>query len=124
MKKAILILAAVLSSFAVRAETDYIALKVLDSIQKGENNKDQIKTLRVLDDAILPSGSIGTAEIADDAVTSAKVGLIAQSYTNTPAIDTTLYTPAFLGQVLVGTVSNTVHVSGGLTTNDWIQISN
>jgi len=47
----------------------------------------------------------------------------AQTDTNTLA-DSTDWTPRFVGDTLIGTVSNLVYVSKGTTTNDWIQVSN
>lgn len=37
---------------------------------------------------------------------------------------TTTFTPAQVGQLLIGTVSNVVYVAKGTTTNDWIKVSN
>jgi hypothetical protein len=34
------------------------------------------------------------------------------------------YLPAFTGQILVGTGSNTIHIAKGTTTNDWVKVSN
>ena len=45
----------------------------------------------------------------------------AQVDTNKVA-DATLFTPAFVGQTLIATVSNRVWVAGGTTTNDWIAV--
>ena len=107
-----------------RAETDYKALAVISDIQNGKDNQNQIKILRVKESLALPSGSITATEIADDSVGSAEIGTIVQTYTGATAIATTSFTPAFVGQLLIGTVSNTVHVAGTSTTNGWIQISN
>lgn len=38
--------------------------------------------------------------------------------------DLTAYTPAGIGQIVVGTASNTVSIATGATTNDWTTISN
>ena len=46
----------------------------------------------------------------------------AQTDTNV-TIDATLYTPDFIGQALIGSVSNTVFIAGGTTTNDWISVN-
>ena len=35
----------------------------------------------------------------------------------------TAFTPAEVGQLLIGTVSNVVYVAKGTTTNDWLQIT-
>lgn len=111
-------------SVSAYAETDYKALAVIKDIQNGADNQNQIKVLRVQDSVILPSGSVTAAAIADDAIGSSEIGTIVQTYTGTAAIVTTSFTPAFVGQLLIGTVSNTVHVAEDLTTNGWIQISN
>lgn len=99
-------------SVSVHAETDYKALAVIKDIQNGADNMNQIKVLRVKESVTLP----------DDSVDAAEIGTIAQTYTGTNAITATQFTPSFVGQFLIGTVSNTVHVSENLTTNGWIQI--
>ena len=40
------------------------------------------------------------------------------------AVVETGYTPRYIGDVLVGTVSNQAWIAHGVTTNDWIQVSN
>jgi len=37
---------------------------------------------------------------------------------------TTSYTPSEAGQILIGSASNQVWIATGLTTNDWVQLSN
>lgn len=114
MKKSIIASLVVAFAFSVGvfAETDYKALAVIKDIQNGADNQNQIKVLRVKESVTLP----------DDSVDSAEIGTISQVYTGATAISVTSYTPAFIGQLLIGTVSNTVHVSENLTTNGWIQI--
>jgi hypothetical protein len=46
----------------------------------------------------------------------------AQVDTNEVA-DATLFTPDFVGQLLIGSESNLVWVAGGTTTNDWILLT-
>ena len=46
----------------------------------------------------------------------------AQVDTNEVA-DATLFTPDFVGQLLIGSESNLVWVAGGATTNDWILLT-
>jgi len=46
----------------------------------------------------------------------------AQVDTNEVA-DATLFTPDFVGQLLLGSESNLVWVAGGATTNDWILLT-
>ena len=46
----------------------------------------------------------------------------AQVDTNEVA-DATLFTPDFVGQLLLGSKSNLVWVAGGATTNDWILLT-
>lgn len=101
-------------SVSVHAETDYKALAVIKDIQNGADNMNQIKVLRVKESVTLP----------DDSVDAAEIGTIVQTYTGTAAIATTQFTPAFVGQILVGTVSSTVHVATTSTTNGWIRVSN
>ena len=62
--------------------------------------------------------------IAADAVGSADIGTIAQTDTNATTT-ATLYAPAFIGQVLVGSEgagTNALWISKGATTNDWVQV--
>ena len=46
----------------------------------------------------------------------------AQVDTNEVA-DATLFTPDFVGQLLIGSESNLVWVAGGATTNDWLSLT-
>lgn len=46
----------------------------------------------------------------------------AQVDTNKVA-DATLFTPDFVGQLLIGSESNLVWVAGGVTTNDWLLLT-
>lgn len=48
----------------------------------------------------------------------------AQVTTSAAEIATTAFTPAFVGQTLVATVSNLVWIAGNATTNGWILITN
>ena len=53
------------------------------------------------------------------------VAATAQADTNATTI-TTGYTPAFVGQVLVGGAgaeTNAVWIANGVTTNDWVQVA-
>jgi len=54
---------------------------------------------------------------------SGYIAATAQVSTNV-TINSTLWTPKFVGQILIGTVSNVVFISEGLTTNDWIRVVN
>lgn len=71
------------------------------------------------------SAVLETEMAAVEAVAAAAlpVASLAVVNTNTTA-DSTLTTPAFVGQLLIGTVSNVVWAAEGLTTNSWIKISN
>lgn len=61
--------------------------------------------------------------LTPDSVSRSEVGVINQTYTNDIS-DTTLYTPDYVGQVLVETGTtddgtNNAWIAVGLTTNDW-----
>lgn len=86
----------------------------------------QIKSLKSRATALEASVTAAQTDIdATEVVANAAVpkASLAQRDTNTVA-DATLHTPAFVGQLLIGTVSNVVWTSGGTTTNSWIQLSN
>ena len=51
------------------------------------------------------------------------VAATAQTDTNV-TIAVAGYTPQFVGQLLVGTGSNTIHGAVGTTTNDWVLLTN
>lgn len=123
MKKLFLILAAFALTLPALAETDYPSKSAILDLQRG-TGRDRIQALpdSVVDADAIAAGAVGASEIADDAVGSAEIGTIVQVYTGTAAIVTTQYTPEFRGQHLIGTVSNTVHLSEDLTTNGWIQL--
>lgn len=60
-----------------------------------------------------------TELVANAAIPAAS---FAQVDTNEVA-DATLFTPDFVGQLLIGSESNLVWVAGGTTTNDWILLT-
>lgn len=60
-----------------------------------------------------------TELVANAAIPAAS---FAQVDTNEVA-DATLFTPDFVGQLLIGSESNLVWVAGGATTNDWILLT-
>ena len=71
----------------------------------------------------ISSGVIVDADVKTNAaIASTKLAGLALTDTNT-TVTATLNTPLFAGQVLVGTVSNLVWVSKGVTTNDWILVN-
>ena len=60
-----------------------------------------------------------TELVANAAIPAAS---FAQVDTNEVA-DATLFTPDFVGQLLIGSESNLVWVAGGATTNDWLLLT-
>lgn len=60
-----------------------------------------------------------TELVANAAIPAAS---FAQVDTNEVA-DATLFTPDFVGQLLIGSESNLVWVAGGATTNDWLSLT-
>lgn len=74
----------------------------------------------------ISSGVIVNADVATNAaiaVSKLATSGWMQTDTNT-VVDVTLYVPVKEGDILFGSVSNIVYISVGLTTNDWILISN
>ena len=73
--------------------------------------------------------SMATAQADLDAVEVAAAAAVAkasaaQVTTSAVEIVTTAFTPAFVGQALIATVSNLVWIAEGVTTNGWILITN
>jgi hypothetical protein len=79
--------------------------------------------------AVAVSGDItiattGTVTIANDAINAAKMGTIHQADAQATTTNT-LYTPAFIGQLLTGQTGAgtvTLWIAKGATTNDWVQV--
>ena len=92
---------------------------------RWDNTSGKIDTAAI-ETGALPSGiTVAAANITADSVGSAAIGTITQSDTNATTT-ATLYTPAFIGQVLIGgagTGTNGVWISKGLTTNDWVVVA-
>lgn len=63
---------------------------------------------------------------AVEVVAAAAVAKASAAQVTTSAVEivTTAYTPAFVGQALIATVSNLVWIAEGVTTNSWILITN
>lgn len=106
MKRFALVLLALVLGSAAYAETDY---KSLPRVRALESRADDLETS--VDAA---NAAIALRLLISDLVTS---------YTGTAPIVTTSYTPARAGVFLIGTVSNTVHISENATTNGWIQLA-
>lgn len=70
-------------------------------------------------DAALQAEVDATELVANAAIPAAS---FAQVDTNEVA-DATLFTPDFVGQLLLGSKSNLVWVAGGATTNDWLSLT-
>lgn len=86
----LLILALALGSAAAFAAEDTVARRAIEDIQRGRTSGDnQIRNLYVDETVRLPAGSIETADLADGAVTSAKLKL-----------DVTAATPVTNGQTI------------------------
>lgn len=116
---------ALLPLTSVRAETDYKAQAVIRDIQQGANNDNQIRVLRVRDSVELPSGSVGTSSLSNNAVTGGKLasGVISQRDTNTTTT-VTLYSATSVGQILFGRTgsSNRTWYATATGTNGWVQV--
>ena len=70
-------------------------------------------------DVALQAEVDATELVANAAIPAAS---FAQVDTNEVA-DATLFTPDFVGQLLIGSESNLVWVAGGATTNDWLLLT-
>lgn len=70
-------------------------------------------------DVALQAEVDATEVVANAAIPAAS---FAQVDTNEVA-DATLFTPDFVGQLLIGSESNLVWVAGGATTNDWLPLT-
>ncbi|MDD5677471.1 MAG: hypothetical protein PHW60_05690 [Kiritimatiellae bacterium] len=80
-----------------------------------------IKYGTIVNTNIATNAAIAATKIAGTAVTYSTAG---QSDTNTTT-DCTLKTPAFIGQLLVGSAgsgTNAAWIAKGTTTNDWVQV--
>jgi len=87
----------------------------------------QIKSLKSRATVLESRGTVLEAEMdAVQVVAAAAVAKAsaAQVTTSAAEIVTTAFTPAFVGQALIATVSNLVWIAGDATTNGWIQLSN
>lgn len=85
----------------------------------------QIKSLKAR--ATVVEAEVDTLQTEMDAVEAVAAAAIpaasfAQVDTNEVA-DATLFTPDFVGQLLIGSESNLVWVAGGATTNDWLSLT-
>ena len=81
----------------------------------------QIKSLKSRATAL--EAAVATAQADIDAVEAVAKAAAAQVTTSAAEIVTTAYTPAFVGQVLIATVSNKVWVAEGVTANSWIAVN-
>lgn len=83
-----------------------------------------VSTPRLLRDAINNNANDAQTRLtaAEGTVATAlQPATLAKVDTNA-TVTTTLHAPAFVGQLLIGTASNTVWVAVGATTNDWVAV--
>ena len=86
----------------------------------------QIKSLKARATALEADVATAQADIdATEAVANAAVAKAAAAQVTTSAAEivTTAYTPAFVGQVLIATVSNKVWIAEDATTNGWVALN-
>lgn len=128
-------LIAVSFTIPVSAELDRDARAILNDIQNGRDNANQIKTLRALTDAVLPAGSIETGEIEDGTLVNAdissaaaialsKIGVVSQADTNATTT-TSGYTSAATGQLLFGAEGASTRVwraSAAASATNWVLV--
>lgn len=100
-------------------DADHNIQNAIDSISGNSGLNDGI-----VDSAAIEDESITSSDILDGTVgySDLSASATAQLFTNTTAISTTLITPRRLGDILIGTVSGTVHIAKGTTTNDWVEV--
>ena len=124
MKYLTFLFAVVLFAGVAFAESDYKALAVLDDIQKGEDNRNQIQTLRVLTDVILPAGSIVSADLAAGTIVAADIAtnsITSDLITQGTITDVDVAAAAAIAGTKLNlsgvTVTNTIVGNLGATTN-------
>lgn len=129
------VMIAVAFALPARAELDRDARAILHDIRTGRDNANQIQTLRVQGDAVLPSGSIETGEIEDGTLVNAdisssaaialsKIGAVSQADTNATTT-TSGYTSAAAGQLLFGADGSSTRVwraSAAASTTNWVLV--
>ena len=87
----------------------------------------QIARLKTRATVLESRGTVLEAEMdAVQVVAAAAVAKASAAQVTTSAVEivTTAFTPAFVGQTLIATVSNLVWIAGDATTNGWILITN
>ena len=100
-------------------------VSLVDNYIKSEMVKQINAAFTILNGVIDSSNKLDGAQLANDSVAAASIGVISVSDTNDNTVATS-YTPAYVGQILVGSVgagTNGVWVSKGTTTNDWVGIT-
>ena len=73
MRKFILGLGLVLVVGAAQAASDFALRKIVEDIQTGRDNANQIRTLRVLTGIEVPAGSIDATDLAADSVAASEI---------------------------------------------------
>lgn len=64
----------------------------------------------------------GLCFAADYTPVTKEIGLVAQT-SATVTLNPAAYTPVYVGQILIGTVSNEVYVAEAVSTNGWIRVN-
>jgi len=100
-------------------DADHNIQDAIDSISGNAGLNAGIVNSAAIEDESIVSADIldGTIAYSDLAATA-----VAQFFTNTTAINTLVIAPRKAGDILIGTVSGTVHIAKGATTNDWIAV--
>ena len=114
-----------LSVGVARAEVDNKALSAIRDIQLGTDNANQIKTLRVQTEVVLPDSSIVTSVISNKAVTGVKLAdSVVSQYDSANTTTTSLYTASSIGQILFGKTGGSGRVwrASALTATNWVQV--
>jgi len=97
----------------------------VDNLIKGVMITQINSAITVLNGIVDASNNLDGTALANDSVGASAIGTISQSDTNVTTT-ATAYTPAYIGQVLVGgagTGTNGIWIAKGLTTNDWVVVA-
>jgi len=117
MRKVSLLFAAIALVAGVGAAADFPLQKVVSDIQKGVDNANQIQTLRVLTDAVLPADSIETAEIEDGTIVNADISASAAIAQSKVALDADLLNVG-TNKAVISRTGSTLCVDYGAATNN------
>lgn len=120
MKKLIACAVLIASASASFAVIDYDARSTIEDIRNGAETQNAITTLYVSG-----NGSIDGSLTVDGGITSGTTAILPVVVDTESTTTTTNYTPAGVGQLLVGKTggTNEAWIACGTTVNDWVLIT-